>query len=335
MQGINGCAFCRSNRKSWTDHTVEVCVELANVECGYCHQKGHTPKKCPKSALKKQREEEWAAKQAENKKRYEERQQKREAIWPALPETKGKSETVQVNKKSDWSSIVVNSLSAEEREQMEKQHHEQRERESEERRKEAERKRQELEERKRQAAEKKRQWEIRNQRRLEREYGLSEDNGICPAGSFWYFFIEGTKDDTANAKFLRENSDNQWEFKKYLKEKYYWLYWLSRSEYTEDNCPILDRWRWEEEQAEYEREERENAEVDRYCKEQEDIRNAMEAKLEKGEITLAEYNDWKWERDMSDDDFLAAESDRYWSHNYYSERDYKAWEARSEARKKK
>lgn len=318
MQAINGCAFCRSNRKSWTDHTVEVCVVLANVECGYCHEKGHTPKKCPKSALKKKRDEEWA-------KRQEEKQKKREENWPVLiKEPKGKLETP---KKATWSSLVVNSLSEAERERIEQQHREQREKEAEDRRKEAARKKQEWEERKR-------QWEERNKRRIVRQYGLEADNGICPEGSFWYFFTEGTKDDIAEAKTLREDFNNQYEFKKYLKEKY-WVNWLYRSEYKEDDCPILDRWRWEEEKAEYEREERENEEVERYCKEQEAIREAMEAKLEKGEITQQVYNEWQWEKMMEDSDLLDAESDRYWSHHYYSERDYKAWEARSEARKKK
>lgn len=316
MQAINGCAFCRSNRKTWTDHTVEVCIVLANVECGYCHEKGHTPKKCPKSALKKQRDEEWA-------KINEEKQKTRQENWKSIPEQKGKSETP---KKSSWASLVVNSLSEAERERMEQQHREQREKEAEDRRKEASRKKQEWEERKR-------QWEIRNKRRIVRQYGLEKDNGICQEGSFWYFFTEGTKDDIPEAKLLREDTNNQYEFKKYLQEKY-WINWLSCSEFTEDDCHILDRWRWEEEKAESEREERENEEVKRYCKEQEDIDNAMKTKVGSGEITQQEYNDWKWHKEIEDDYAWQAEGDTYWYSLQQQEKEYKAWQERSEGRKK-
>jgi hypothetical protein len=291
---------------------MEECLVLANVECRYCHDKGHTPKKCPKTALKKKRDDEWA-------KRHEENQKKREKKLPTLiQEPKGKSETP---KKSTWTSLVVNSLSEADRELMEQQNLEQCEKEAEERTKES--------------ARKKKKWEERNKLRILKQYGLAADNGIFPEGSFWYFFTEGTKDDIAEAKTLRKNSNNQYEFKKYLKEKYYWLYWLCRSEGTEDDCQILDRWRWEEEKAEYERKEREKDEADRYGKEQIAIRETMESKLEKGEITQREYNEWQWERDISDDDFIAAESYRYRSEQYHIERDYKAWKDRSDARKKK
>ena len=333
MQPINGCAFCRSNRKSWTGHTVEVCVELATVECGYCHQKGHTPKKCPKSALKKQREAEWAL---QNKKRYEEKQQKSAANWPSLPEHPNKylecvrtlhEITVPINNKSTWSSLVVNSLSTEERERMEQQHLKQREQEAEERKKAAERKRKEWED-------KKAGWEVRNQRRIEREYGLKKDNGICPAGSFWYFFTERTKDDTDTAKVLREDSNNQLEFKKYLKEKY-WVNWLSLTECSEDDCWILNCWRWEEEKAENEREDRKREAVEEYFKQEEDMNNTIKAKVASGEITREEYDDWQLKKDINDDYSYQAEGDTMWYHHQKIDRYYEDWRERSEARKKK
>lgn len=311
MQAINGCAFCRSNRKSWTDHTVEVCVVLANVECGYCHQKGHTPKKCPKSALKKEREAEWAQRQ----------QDKCEEKLHSIPEPKGKSET---QKKSSWASLVVNSLSEAERERMEQQHRDQLDKEAEERRNEASRKKLEWEERKR-------QWEIRNKRRIVRQYGLDKDNGICSEGSFWFFFTEGTKDDIPEAKMHREDSNNQYQFKKYLQEKY-WVNWLSRSEFTEDNCPILDRWRWEEEKAEYEREQRENEEVERYCKQQEDIDNAMKTKVESGEITQKQYDDWKRHKEIEEDYAWQAEGEIAWRQIQLHDQQYQAWKQRSQNR---
>lgn len=320
MQAINGCAFCRSNRKPWTDHAADTCVVLANVECGYCHQKGHTPKKCPKSALKKQREAEWV-------KRQEYNQKKHEVNWPTLPDTKGKSETQENNKKATWSSLVVNSLSETERERMEQQHREQREKEAEVRRKEAARKKQEWEERKR-------QWEERNKRRIVRQYGLEADNGICPAGSFWYFFTESTSDDSESARILREDKNNQYEFKKYLHEKY-WVNWLSCSEGTEDNCPILEQWRWEDEKAEYERQEGENRAAEDYIRQEEELINTMKSKLESGEITRKEYYDWETQKEIDDEYAYLGESMTLCYYRVKNEREYQLWKERSEARKKK
>jgi hypothetical protein len=216
MSRINGCAFCLSNRKPWTGHTVEVCVELANCVCGYCKEKGHTPKKCPKSALKKQRDEEWAKRQEERK--------KKEEIKKRESETSG-------SQKKTWSSLFVKSLTTQECEAMEQQHRAIKE--------------QEAEEKKKQYEEKKKKMisEKYYVRRMRNEYGIKPCD-FAEAGDFWFFFVEGLKDDSNIAKVLRERLDSQHRFKCYLKEKY-WVNWLSRTIGTEDDCLILERWRRE------------------------------------------------------------------------------------------
>ena len=313
MSRINGCSFCRSNRKPWTDHTVEVCVELSNCVCGYCKEKGHTPKKCPKLALKKQRQEEW-------EKRQQDHQKKELENFPALIEPTTKAEIPQ----KSWSSLVVSSLTTEERETMEQKHRADKQREAEERRKQYE----ERKKRREAAAVRAEQYYVHKMRR---EYGI-EKCDFAQAGDFWFFFVEGRKEDSNMAKVLREDPNNQYRFKDYLQEKY-WVNWLSRTEDTEDDCRILDRWRWEEEKREYEREKREEEEVEAYMKAQEDLVASMEAKVEKGEITQAEFNEWKWQKEIDDDYAWQAEGDMMWYAQQQYEAAYKAWKQRSEGRK--
>lgn len=291
------CAFCRSNRNPWVGHTAELCSVLANVECGYCHQKGHTPKRCPKSALKKKRDEEI--------------QKRREEMFPTLVQgTNHCSE----NKKTNWASLVANSLSPEEREKIDQQHYEQLQKTENERKQLAEQKKKDWEERKR-------RWEERNQRRIIRQYGVDQE------GSFWFFFTERTNDDIPLAKTLREDITQQHKFKKYLNEKY-WRNWLSRSEFTEDDCPILDRWRWEAEKEEYEREERENREVEEYVKQQDELYASMNAKVASGELTQQEYNDWKWHKELEEDYAWQAEGEMVWRQMEKEQKDYDNWKQR-------
>jgi hypothetical protein len=274
--------------------------------CGYCKEKGHTPKKCPKSALKKQRDEEWV-------KRREER--------------KGKSETTALSspEKKTWSSLVVKSLTTDEREAVEKKHLADKQREAEEKQKEYE----ERKKRREEAAIRAEQYYVRKMRR---EYGIDACD-FAQAGDFWFFFVEGRKEDDSNmAKVLREDPKNQSRFQKYLQEKY-WVNWLSRSEFSEDDCRILDRWRWEEEKREYEQEKREEEEVKAYLKAQEDLVASMEAKVERGEMTQAEFNEWKWEKEIEDDYAFQAEGDMIWRAHEKYDAAYKDWKQRSEGRK--
>jgi len=46
------CGFCKNLGKPvsvYCSHVVKDCVELANTECRYCHELGHTVKQCPKN----------------------------------------------------------------------------------------------------------------------------------------------------------------------------------------------------------------------------------------------------------------------------------------------
>lgn len=294
MQAINGCAFCRANRKPWTNHTANSCVDLANCVCGYCKKKGHTPKKCPKSALKKQRDEEWA-------KRQEQR--------------KGETET----QKKTWSTIVVNSLTAEEREVMEQQHRKNQQRKAEEKRK-------QYEERKKRREEAAIRAEQSYVRKMRNQYGIKACD-FAQQGDFWFFFVEGRKEDSNMAKVLRQNPENQLRFKDYLQEKYF-VNWLSRSENTEDDCQILEQWRWEQEQWEYEQEKREKAELGVYIKEEEELCKAMKEKLEKGEITQPEYDDWKWQKDFDDELAFEREGEIMLNAHQRHETNYEAWKRR-------
>ena len=50
MQTINGYSFCRV-----FSHQTSECIVLAECQCKYCKEKGHTTKHCPKLKLKNQR----------------------------------------------------------------------------------------------------------------------------------------------------------------------------------------------------------------------------------------------------------------------------------------
>lgn len=300
MQVKTGCAFCRANSKQWDDHNVDICIELAKCVCGYCKKKGHTPKKCPKSALKKQREEEWVKCQEEKKK-------------------KGKSETT-----STWSSIVVNSLTDNEREVMNQQHRVNQQRKVEEKRK-------QYEERKKKREEYAQKAEQHYVCKMRRKYGIKACD-FAETGDFWFFFVEGEKDDSNMAKVLRKEPKNQVRFKEYLQEKY-WVNWLSKSEFSEDDCRILEQWRWEEETYEYEQEKREEEDFEAYLKAEEALIGSMEAKVEKGEITQAEFNEWKFEKDLDDDYAWQEEGDMIWRSHQQLDSDFKVWKQRSEGRK--
>lgn len=60
------CNVCKAAGKEYNNHFtrskpgpdgVIVCPHLLSIECGYCHEKGHTPKYCPKSKAKMEREQ--------------------------------------------------------------------------------------------------------------------------------------------------------------------------------------------------------------------------------------------------------------------------------------
>jgi hypothetical protein len=60
------CNVCKAAGKEYNNHFtrskpgpdgVIVCPHLLSIECGYCHEKGHTPKYCPRSKANMEREQ--------------------------------------------------------------------------------------------------------------------------------------------------------------------------------------------------------------------------------------------------------------------------------------
>ena len=54
--GKQMCGFCRNlgfSLQVCQSHNVRNCPELANTQCRYCHEFGHTVKQCPKLKTKK------------------------------------------------------------------------------------------------------------------------------------------------------------------------------------------------------------------------------------------------------------------------------------------
>ncbi len=263
----DGCAFCRSNGKIWNNHTVKICAELSKCICGYCKEKGHTPKKCPKLTLKMDKK------------------------WPALSDAK--FEAKPEAKVENWASRVFKSLSAEEQNRIQSQQQEILKQQQEKDALARERIKSEREEQHR-------QWKIRNQRRIQRQYG----------GSFWFFFVQGTKDDSENAKIERENENNQHAFQRYLQDKYR-DNWLQASGNTEDDCPILGTWRWEEQRDLIREEIDSKLKYDKEQEEREQMDKEMKAKLSSGQISIQEYNMWMWDREADDDYQYQCLGDRW------------------------
>ena len=73
------CPVCKAAGKSqeeYTSHFVKdrpdgtvVCPILLNQECGYCHEKGHTPKYCPKLKAKHERQQRMSCSSAQRQHR--------------------------------------------------------------------------------------------------------------------------------------------------------------------------------------------------------------------------------------------------------------------------
>jgi hypothetical protein len=164
--------------------------------------------------------------------------------------------------------------------------------------------------------EQKRLWEIRCQKRIERKYG-----------SFWYFIVESTVDDSDAAKQMREDGFNQQSFRSYLYEKYF-RNWLSMSENTCDDCTMLQLWRHEDELRMREYEEDEERRALEYSKQEEKIKNDMLKKLECGEISQAEYNEWQWQKECDDECAFQAEGDAWYNSIQQHNKEHAEWKKR-------
>lgn len=282
------CAFCCSRRLPCTDHSAEECSVLSTHQCTYCKEFGHTNSRCPKSLNKKQRAQE---------------------------EAKFKSNC--------WASVASKHISPEDAAKIAAENRIIKEE------SEARRRRQEEKERARRQ-EAKKQWELNYPNRMKMRYGLKRPFTVpvgvvysvysslphidlyFPYGEFWYFYVEGTRDDHPIAKTLREDMPNRRHFHVYLMEEL-WENWLQDSEDTDLDCQYLTDLRHQKRLAE------ENACYDRM---EEDRKLDLEFKEESRQrVTqlIAMYKavanrriSWKaferWESETLEDEMDGADS---------------------------
>lgn len=150
--------------------------------------------------------------------------------------SKGKPET----NKNTWASLVYRSLPEEHRKEIDQKHSDEVQRQTEERLKEKEKR--------------VKQYEENYVRRMERKYGLRDTSSGYGRGDFWFFFVEGTKDNSTIAQKMREDTRNQSRFKQYIAAKYDNYYndvWIFDTEGSKDDCLFLKRWREEHAQKMY------------------------------------------------------------------------------------
>jgi hypothetical protein len=341
---IKGCAFCNSRKLSWVGHTVDNCRVLAENICQHCHQKGHAISRCPVKF-----EEVKQVRERERRQRWEENQKVRQQEKVREAEAK-----VQAKAKS-WAGIAAKSVSSEAAAKIAEEDRILKEQ-SEKNRAAETAKRAEEERVRKQAA--KERWERNYVRRMREKYGLKEDF-VVPSkhywqpeirllkGDFWYFKVEGTTEDHAIAKEMREDNANCEHFRAYLEEKYF-VNWLDRCERTEDDCVYLYKLRDEEERRQWdaadEREEQER-EWSRQWQEEEEMKrmeeDEMKAKLASGKISRKQFIAWemaKEEEEWEDQDNYHAEGLRIWEREESRQINFKKaeaeWKARKEAREK-
>lgn len=346
---MSGCPFCRSKRLPWTDHKVEVCHELARHQCTYCKELGHTNARCPKSLMKKQREEERQKQEEATKARWESNEKVR----------KEKKEKQSHFKANCWAAVASKSIPKEVVEKIAEEDAILKKREDARRLAEKERKAEEEKVRKQQAQER---FERSYIYRMSNTYGLKEEFTIprmdflwpnkgemtLYKGEFWYYMVEGTSNDHPIAKEMRENSNNHEIFRAYLKEKY-WRNWLHDSIGTTDDCYYLSDLRRQEEDREEEnywrrldQEKEWEKEFEKELEAKEKEKRDMDEKLNNGEISLRAFLEWQWERqqeEWDEEDNYHADGLAIWSAQenarIQEEKDRIEWEERNKQRNEK
>jgi hypothetical protein len=251
----------------------DFCHELAKKQYTYCKDVGHTNDSCPKSLLKKQKEEE--------------RNKREEANEKVRKEEAAKANSWAAKVTKSIPSDVAAKIAEENRilaEQSEKK-------------------------RAAEAAERKRIWENKCRMRMMTKYGLKKDFIMphklkdYPRYEFWYFGIEGTQDDKGSisevAKKMRDDPTNREKFHAYLEEQYF-VNWIYASEDTEDDCKYLSDLRYQkardEECAYYKRLEQERLwviEIEEKRKEVKREKKDMYAWVKSGRISQKVYDDWR------------------------------------------
>jgi hypothetical protein len=338
---MTGCDFCRSRRLPWSKHSVEVCPELAKKQCTYCKDFGHTNYSCPKSLLKKQKEEQW-------NKREEEKRARWEANEKVRKEEKAKQEAAKAN---SWAAKATKNIPSDVATKIAEENRILAEQSEKKRAAEAVKRAEEEKVRKQVAKER---WERNYVRRMSDQYGLKEEFVVpskhywqpeirLPKGDFWYFKVEGTKNEHEIAKNLRDGANCK-NFCAYLQEKYF-VNWLDACEGTEDDCAYLYKLRDEEERRQWESEDERREQERKWSREweedrekEEKERDEMTAKLARGEISTKEFHQWemeKQEEEWEEEDAYMMDGWRYHEEQVNYARAEAEWKARKEAREKK
>lgn len=338
---MTSCAFCRSRQLQWTNHSTEVCPVLAKHQCTYCKEFGHTNSRCPKSLLKKQRAQE-----------FQNREEEKRARWEANEKVRKEEKEKQAHFKANcWASIAAKSIPSEVAAKLAEEDRILKAQSDEKRATEAVKR---AEEAAKLAAEKKERWERNYVRRMCDQYGLKEEFVVpsrsywreeirLPKGDFWYFKVEGTKNDHSIAKEMREDITNKSRFRAYLEEKYF-VNWLDASEGTEDDCAYLYELRDEEERRQWDAEDERREQERKWSREWEEDREKEESeredmisKLTRGEISQKEFHDWemaKQEEEWEEEDAYMMDGWRCYEEQVNYARAEAEWKARKEAREK-
>lgn len=338
------CPFCRSFGIPY-NHPIKnkgivVCSKLLQHICPRCGKKGHTSKHCTMTY-----EEGAAKREAERYARWEEVQRIKAAEKVKQEEIKANSWAAKITKKV--STTVISQMEENDK----KIRHENDIKMA-----------KATEEKIKSEQEFRKRMEETFVTRMQRKYGIREafelpgikhryydcynvDPKIIPTGEFWYFKIEGKKDEKFDfrgvALMERRKPENQDLFKAYLKEKYY-VNWIFDSEDTDDNCPYLQNMRKQEriklEKAEWDWEVLEKQFMQRaknQDEEDEKEKVEMNRKLQAGEISEETFNNWHWNKicdqidDYDDYHMMGVNENEYIKREAIAK---KEWIARKQAR---
>ena len=320
---FTGCTFCRAN-----DHKLKnkqgqiVCIALLNNECQRCHMKGHTTKHCTMTLEQ--------VSEADQRVKTEQQPEQQPAIkansWAAKIKANVKAEVVAKIAEDDRKVAAENAAKLAKK----------------------------AEEKRIAAQERKAEYERNYEPNMQRKYGIKqtfvvppigywEDELVLPAGSFWEFMVEGSRDESELAKSRRKNPENSSKFHAYLAEKY-GRNWVEVSQGKEDDCPYLwglrEKERMRQDEEEWEREERDREqwkEIQKTIEEKEREREEMERKFRSGEITRKEYNKWEQEREeeeWEDQENYHIEGLRVWGSMERQAVSDAAWRTRKAEREK-
>jgi len=214
------CAFCRS-RQLASNHNIKTCTILLNHECERCGQKGHSPSRCTISY----------------KDFCERREQVRKQRWAENQRVKAGEQAKQAAQKTiSWVSVVGAKMApiviaklAEDEERL-------------------------RQENAAKAAAKLAKKQAEKERRdrecvpkMEWRYGLETSfyrvpqvlsTIIAKKGDFWYFHVEGLRDDSKIAEAMRSDPENKERFKEYILEKF-GRSWMDTATESPDCCIYL------------------------------------------------------------------------------------------------